>query len=144
MAIYSLSLRSTVGAAAAASWAAQAAAGNEPMVLEVRWVMAVTTGSLIGLGRSANIPVLTGATAFLAEDEARPTGLTQASTTFSTAPTQPVNFMRRTSLSSGSAGTGIVWVFTRGVVLAAAGPALVIWNINAVAASVDIDCVVDE
>lgn len=143
MAIYSLSLRSTVTTIAAASWAALSPATNEAAVMELRWVNGAATASVIGIGRSANTPTLTGGVAFLAEDEGRPTGLTQAAVAFGTAPTVPTNFFRRASLA-GVIGVGIIYTFPRGIVLPAAGQAIVVWNITANSAVVDIDCVVDE
>lgn len=143
MAIFSLSLRSTVTTIGAASWAALSPATNEASVMELRWVNGAATASVIGIGRSGNTPTLTGGVAFLAEDEGRPAGVTQAAVAFSTAPTVPANFFRRASIA-GVIGAGIVYTFPRGLVLAGAGPALVVWNITANSAVVDIDCVVDE
>lgn len=143
MAIYSLSLRSTVTTIAAASWAALSPSTNEAAVMELRWVNGAATASVIGISRSANTPTLTSGVAFLPEDEGRPTGVTQASAAFGTAPTVPTNFNRRASIA-GVIGVGIVYTFPRGFVLAAAGPAIVVWNITANSAVVDIDCVVDE
>ena len=111
--------------------------------MELRWVNGAATASVIGIGRSANTPTLTGGVAFLAEDEGRPTGLTQAAVAFGTAPTVPTQFFRRASLA-GVIGVGIIYTFPRGIVLPAAGQAIVVWNITTNSAVVDIDCVVDE
>lgn len=143
MAIYSLSLRTTVTTIAAASWCALSPSTNEAAVMELRWVNGAATASVIGVGRSANTPALTGGVAFLAEDEGRPTGVTQAAVAFGTAPTVPTNFFRRASIAA-VIGVGIVYTFPRGLVLAAAGAGLVVWNITANSAVVDIDCVADE
>src|SRR5439155_106722 len=120
MAIYSLSLRTTVTTIAAASWAALSPATNEAAVMELRWVNGAATASVIGVGRTANTPTLTGGVAFLAEDEGRPTGVTQAAVAFGKAPTVPTNFFRRASLAA-VIGVGIVYTFPRGVVLPAGG-----------------------
>lgn len=143
MAIYSLSLRSTVTTIAAAAWAALSPATNEAAVMELRWVNGAATASVIGVGRTANTPTLSAGVAVLPEDEGRPAGVTQAGVAFGTAPTVPTNFFRRASLA-GVIGVGIIYTFPRGIVLAAAGPALCVWNITANSAVVDIDCVVDE
>lgn len=143
MAIYSLSLRSTVTTIAAAAWAALSPSTNEAAVMELRYVNGAATASVIGVGRSANTPTLTGGVAFLAEDEGRPTGLTQAAVAFGTAPTVPTNFFRRASIAA-VIGVGIVYTFPRGLVLAAAGPAITVWNITTNSAVVDIDCAADE
>lgn len=143
MSIYSLSLRTTVTTIAAASWAALSPSTNEAAVMELRYVNGAATQSVIGVGRSANTPTLSAGVAFLAEDEGRPTGLTQAGVAFGTAPTVPANFFRRASLA-GTIGVGIIYTFPRGLVLPAAGAALVVWNITTNSAVVDIDCVADE
>ena len=143
MAIYSLSQRTTVTTIAAASWAALSPATNEAAVMELRWVNGAATASVIGIGRSANTPTLTSGVAFLPEDEGRPAGVTQAGVAFGTAPTVPTQFFRRASIA-GVIGAGIVYTFPRGIVLAGGGSALVVWNITANSAVVDIDCVVDE
>jgi hypothetical protein len=143
MAIYSLSLRTTVTTTGAASWCALSPATNEAAIMEMRWVNGAATASVIGIGRSANTPTLTSAVTFLAEDEGRPTGLTTASSTFGTAPTVPAQFFRRASIAA-VIGTGIVYTFPRGLVMAAAGAGVVVWNITTNSAVVDIDCVVDE
>ncbi len=143
MAIFSLSLRTTVTTIAAAAWAALSPSTNEAAVMELRYVNGAATASVIGIGRSANTPTLTGGVAFLAEDEGRPAGVTQAAVAFGTAPTVPTNFFRRASIAA-VIGVGIVYTFPRGIVLAAAGAAITVWNITANSAVVDIDCVADE
>jgi len=143
MAIYSLSLRTTVTTIAAASWAALSPATNEAAVMELRWVNGAATASVIVIGRTANTPTLSAGVAFLAEDEGRPTGLTQAGVAFGTAPTVPTNFARRASLAA-VIGVGIIYTFPRGFVLPAAGAAICVWNITSNSAVVDIDAVVDE
>lgn len=143
MAIYSLSLRTTVTTIAAAAWAALSPATNEAAIMELRWVNGAATASVIGIGRTANTPTLTGGVAFLAEDEGRPTGLTQAAVAFGTAPTVPAQFFRRASLAA-VIGVGIIYTFPRGLVLPAGGQALCVWNITTNSAVVDIDCVADE
>lgn len=143
MAIYSLSLRTTVTTIAAASWAALSPSTNEAAVMELRWVNGAATASVIAIGRSGNTPTLTSGVAFLPEDEGRPAGVTQAAAAFGTAPTVATNFNRRASIA-GVIGVGIVYTFPRGFVLAGGGPAIMVWNITANSAVVDIDCVVDE
>ena len=101
------------------------------------------TACVVGFGRSANTPTLTGGVAFLAEDEGRPTGLTQGAVAFGTAPTVPTQFFRKFSLAA-LVGAAVVYTFPRGIVLPAGGQALVAWNITANSAVVDIHAVVDE
>ena len=143
MAIYSLALRTTVTTIAAASWAALSPATNEGAMMEFGYFNGAATACVVGFGRSANTPTLTGGVAFQAEDEGRVTAATQAAVAFGTAPTVPAQFFRRFSLAA-LIGAAVVYTFPRGVVMAAAGPALVAWNITANSAVVDIHAVVDE
>lgn len=143
MAIYSLALRTTVTTIAAASWGCLAPATNEPGIMEFGYFNGAATACVVGLGRSANVPTLTGGVAFQAEDEGRPAGVTQAAVAFGTAPTVPAQFFRRFSLAA-LVGAAVVYTFPRGLTLAAAGAALVSWNITANSAVVDIHAVADE
>jgi len=143
MAIYSLSQRTTVTTIAAASWAALSPATNEGAVMEWGYFNGAATACVVGLGRSANTPTLSSPTAFLAEDEGRPTGLTTAGVAFGTAPTAPTQFFRRFSLAA-LVGSAVVFTFPRGIVLPAGGAGIVAWNITANSAVVDIHAVVDE
>lgn len=143
MAIYSLSLRTTVTTIGAASWAMLSPATNEAALMEFGYFNGAATACVVGLGRSANTPTLTSGVAFLAEDEGRPTGLTQAAVAFGTAPTVPTQFFRRFSLAA-LVGAAVVFTFPRGIVLPAGGQAIVTWNITANSAVVDIHAVVDE
>lgn len=143
MAIFSLSQRTTVTTIAAASWAALAPATNEPSIMELGYFNGAATACVVGIGRSGNVPTLTGGVAFLAEDEGRTTGLTQSAVAFGTAPTVPTQFFRKFSLAA-LIGAAVVYTFPRGIVLAAAGAALVTWNITANSAVVDIHAVADE
>lgn len=144
MAIYSLAQRTTVTTIAAASWAALSPATNEAAIMEWGYFNGAATACVVGLGRSANTPTLTGGVAFLAEDEGRPPGLTQSAVAFfGTAPTVPANFFRRFSMAA-LVGAAVVYTFPRGLVMPAGGQAIVAWNITANSAVVDIHCVVDE
>jgi hypothetical protein len=143
MAIYSLALRSTVTTINAASWAVVSPATNEAAIMEWRWVNGAATASVFGFARAGNSGTLSAGTAFLAEDEGRPTGLTQAGVAFTVAPTTPANYFRKASVAA-VIGCGIVYTFPRGIVLAAGTVPVVCWNLTANSAVVDIDCVVDE
>lgn len=143
MAIYSLALRTTVTTITAASWAALSPSTNEAAAYEWGYNNGAATACVVGFGRTGNTPTLTGGVAFLAEDEGRPTGLTQAAVAFGTAPTVPTQFFRKFSLAA-TIGVGIIYTFPRGIVMPAAGQALCAWNITANSAVVDIHMVVDE
>lgn len=143
MAIYSLAQRTTVTTIAAASWAALSPATNEAAVMELGYFNGAATACVVGIGRTANTPTLTGGVAFLPEDEGRPAGVTQSAVAFGTAPTVPTQFFRRFSLAA-LIGAAVVYTFPRGIVLTGGGAAICTWNINANSAAVDIHCVVDE
>lgn len=143
MAIYSLSLISTVTTIAAAGWSAAAAATNEPAVMEYGVINGAATAASFGLGRSANTPTQTSPVLVQAEDPDRPAGLTGCAVAWSVAPTVPAQFFRRTLLPA-TIGSGMIWTFPRGIQIAAAGPNLVSWNITANPASCVHHVVVDE
>lgn len=143
MAIYSLALRTTVTTIAAASWATLSPASNEAALMEIGYFNGAATACVVGIGRTANVPTLTGGVAYLAEDEGRPTGLTQAAVAFGTAPTAPTQFFRKFSLAA-LVGAAVVYTFPRGLVMPAAGQAICTWNITANSAVVDIHAVADE
>ena len=141
--VYSLSLRTTVTTIAAASWCAISPSTNRATFYEYSWINGAATASVVGVARSANTPTLTSGVAFLGEDSADVTALTQASSTFGTAPTVPPQFNRRWSIA-GTIGVGIVQTWPRGFVLAAAGAGLVTWNITANSAVVDVNATIVE
>jgi len=143
MAIYSLAQRTTVTTTGAASHAFLSPATNEAALMEWGFFNGAATANFVGLGRSANTPTLTGGVAFLAEDEGRPAGLTQGAVAFGTAPTLPTQFFRRFSTAA-LAGAAVVFTFPRGIVLPAAGQAIVCWNLATNTAIADIHAVVDE
>jgi hypothetical protein len=143
VAIYSLGLRSTVSSKDNAVWCALSPTGNDAKIIELRWINGASASAVIGLGRSGNTPTLTSAVTFLAEDEARPAGLTTASSTFGTAPTVPTAF-HRIIFSPTTTGFGIIWTFQQGLVMQGGGPGIVLWNMSQGSTVMDIDCVVSE
>lgn len=149
MALYSLSLRTSSSTSGTPFWACMCPAGMEATVHELR---AITTNSVNtptwGLGLSTNVPVFTSPVTVIAEDPQRPAGRTTCAVAFSTAPIAPQTFFRR-SISRSAIGEGIVWVFTRGIVLPEAGRALALWHLGAAIPTpgqplCDVDVVVDE
>lgn len=144
MPMFSLSLRTTVTTIAAASHAFLSPAANQALLMEWGYINGAATACVVGLGRSANTPTLTGGVALQNEWEAStPAGQTQAAVAFGTAPTVPAQFFRRFSLAA-LVGAAIGYTFPRGIVLPAAGQAMVAWNITANSAVVDIHTVVEE
>lgn len=145
MSIYSLAQRTTVTTIAAASHAFLSPATSEPALMEWGFFNGAATANVVGLGRSANTPTLTGGVVFISEtfSDGTPVGLTQGAVAFGTAPTVPTNFFRRFSTAA-LIGAAVVYTFPRGIILPAGGQAMVAWNITANTAVADIYAVVDE
>ena len=145
MAIYSLSQRTTVTTIAAASHAFLAPATNRPALMEWGYFNGAATACVVGLGRTANTPTLTGGVAVIAEtfSDSVPVGLTQGAVAFGTAPTVPTQFFRRFSMAA-LIGAAVVFTFPRGISMPQGGQAMCAWNITANSAVVDIHFVVDE
>ena len=142
MAIYSLSLVTTVGTTSVPSWDCRGAANSNPRVMELGVSNGAATAITYGYGRSANTPVQSSPVVVLAEG-LEAIGLTTCAVAWTTAPTVPANFFRR-YYGPAVIGSGIFYTFPRGISLAAAGPTLVQWNLAASSALVAVHVVVDE
>lgn len=142
MAIYSLSLNTTVTTTGAAAQDIRASAANSPRIMEVGINLTTATASTYGLGRSGNTPTQTSPILVQAENPADPAGLTGCAVAWSVAPTVPTQFLRRVSLPA-TAGAGVIWTFPRGLILAAAATML-LWNLATNSASTNTWVVVDE
>jgi hypothetical protein len=142
MAIYSLALQTTVTTIAAAAWDIKASATNRPAVMEVAVQLGAATASTYGLGRAGNTPTQTSPVLVQAEDPGDPAGVSGCAVAWSVAPTVPAQFHRRAALPA-TIGSGIIWTFPRGLVLAVT-QSLLLWNITANSANSQIHVVVDE
>jgi hypothetical protein len=142
MAIYSLSLNTTVTTTGAAAMDIRASAANSPRIMEVGLNLGAATASTYGFGRSGNTPTQTSPVLVQAENPNDPAGLTGCAVAWSVAPTVPTQFLRRMSLPA-TIGAGVIWTFPRGLILAAAGT-LLLWNLAANSASTNAWVVVDE
>ena len=142
MAIYSLALNTTVTTTGAAAWDVKASASNRPAVMEVSVNLGAATASTYGLGRAGNTPTQTSPVLVQAEDPGDPAGVSGCAVAWSVAPTIPAQFNRRISLPA-TIGSGVIWTFPRGLVLAVSA-SLLIWNLAANSASTNIHVVVDE
>ena len=143
MAIYSLSIQTTVGTTTVPALDYQGATGNNPKLMEYGLCNGAATQCTYGLGRSANTPTQTGTTLVQAENPGDPAGKTTAAVTWSTAPTVPPIFLRRPIIPA-TIGAGIIFTFPRGLTLVGAGPSLVLWNIAASSAVMNNWAVFDE
>ena len=144
MAIYSIGQRTTVTTIAAASWELRSASTGKPKVMELGYSLGAATASIIGIGRPAAIGVTptTPLTVIDESDGNGPTGLTTCAVAWGTAPTVPTNFFRRASLPA-TIGAGIIFTFPRGLGIPVSS-SIVVWNITANSAVVDVWAVVDE
>ena len=142
MAIYSLSLNTTVTTLAAAAMDLKAAATNTPNIMEVGINLLTATLSTYGLGRAGNTPTQTSPVLVQAEDPSKPAGLSGCAVAWSVAPTVPAQFLRRMSLPA-VAGAGVIWTFPRGLSVAVSA-SMLLWNITANSASMNAWWIVDE
>jgi hypothetical protein len=151
MALYALRTRSTVTTIAAAAYELRAASGVRVRVREIGLFIGAATASLYGLGRPAAVGITpTSPVTVIAQDAADAVGTTTTAVAWGTGPTVPANFLRVVALPA-AIGNGIIWTFGPNelVIGAALGAAaavnsLVIWNITANSAVLDVYCVVDE
>ena len=142
MAIYSLSLNTTVTTIAAAAADIRASAANAPRIMELGVNLGAATASTYGFGRTGNTPTQTSPVLVQAENPGDPAGLTGCAVAWSVAPTVPAQFLRRIALP-GTVGAGVIWTFPRGLILAASGT-LLLWNLATNSASTNFWAVVDE
>lgn len=140
MAIFSLALRTTNFTITQGSWELRTA-GNRCKLLELGLTVNTATAQTLGLG----IPQARGNTPvnvlFQAEDFAEVASVTNASLSWGTSPTVPLQFFRRVSLPA-TIGAGIIWTFPRGLVVPI-NASLVLWNITT-AVAIDIWAVIEE
>jgi len=141
MAMYGLSLASTVTTTTAASWDCKAGA-NESIIREFGVVNGAATTSSYGYGVAANVPVQTGGVALVGSEGGGGSGVATCAVAWSTAPTVPAAFVRRTYLKA-EIGDVKIFTFPRGFVLQA-GTSFVQWNITANSALVSVHILCDE
>ena len=142
MAIYSLSLNTTVTTTGASAGDLLASATNAPRLMEFGATLGAATASTYGLGRSGNTPTQTGAVAFQAENPNDPASQTNAAVAFGTAPTVPTQFFRRFGLP-GTIGAGFIVTFPRGLILTSA-KGFEFWNLATNSANTNFYAVIDE
>lgn len=142
MAIYSVGLNTTVTTTGAGAIDCRAAATNRPAIMECSVNLGAATASTYGFGRPASSGTQTSPTLVQAEDPGDPAGVTGCAVAWSVAPTSPTIFARRVSLPA-TIGSGIIWTFPRGFVLAVS-TAAIIWNLATNSASTNVHFVVDE
>jgi len=129
MAIYSLSQRTIVTSAAAATWEIRTVATIRSQILEIGFSQVTAVAATIGLGRPSSLGLSpTTPQTFLAEDAGEPVGNTNACVAWaSTVPGVPANFFRRVTCPA-TIGAGVIWTFPRGLFIAVSA-SLVLWVI---------------
>lgn len=142
MAIYSLANRTTATSPATPTLEVRTAATDRPRVMELGISQVTAVAGGYGLGRPGAIGVTpTSPVTVLPEDPGDSAGTVTTALAWGTGPTLPVNFFRRVTCPA-TIGAGIVWIFPRGLVIAASN-SIVVWII-ATAPVCDIWVVVDE
>lgn len=129
MAIYSMSQRTIVTSAAAATWEIRTTASTRSTILEFGFSQVTAVAGTYGLGRPAAIGgTPTSPQAFLPDDVGEPAGLTTCCVAWGTGPTAPTNFSRRVTCPA-TIGAGIIWTFPRGFIIPISGSvgSLVLW-----------------
>lgn len=142
MAIYSLSLNTTVTTTGAAAMDIKAASTNTPKIMEVGLSLGAATASTYGFGRAGNTPTQTSPVLLQAENPGDAAAVTGCAVAWSVAPTVPTQFFRRIGLPA-TIGAGVIWTFPRGLGLAASA-SNVVWNLATNSASTNVWVVADE
>lgn len=121
MAIYSIARTSAVTTTANAAADVAVSTGLRPRVMEIGVFLGAATASTYGLNRTTAIGTRTTPLALLAEDPADPalTGITlvDSAVAFSVQPTFAASDLRLIALPA-TIGTGMVWTFPKGLVVA--------------------------
>lgn len=142
MAIYSLSLNTTVATTGAASADLKSSAANTPRIMEWGGNLGAATASTYGLGRSGNVPTQTSPVLLQAEDVGAAAAVSGMAVAWSVAPTVPTQFFRRIFLA-GTIGVGWSFTFPRGITLAVS-TSILNWNLATNSASTNVYFVADE
>lgn len=144
MAIYSLSLNSTVTTTNAPAWGFLSQANENPTIYELHIDLGSTSAaSSYGFGRAATAGTQTSGVAVLPHGPANSTsGKSTCAVAWSVAPTVPAQYLRRKSLPA-TIGAGVIWTFPGGLGVAESTE-MVIWNLTANANSVNITVVGEE
>ena len=143
---YSLGVASnTTATLNAVRWELRAGATRRVFVRELGVALGAATASILGLGRPAAVGVTpTSPKTFLAEDPADVAAAVASAIAWGTAPTLPsADPLRRIGLPA-TIGAGMIWQFGESGLVIPAGGSLILYNLAASAAALDIYAVVDE
>lgn len=142
MAIGSLSLNTTVTTTGAAGMDLKATSSIAPRIMEIGVNLGAATASTFGIGRAGNSTTQTSAVLLQAENPNDPAMASGCAVAWGSAPTTPAQFFRRVTLP-GTVGTGIIFTFPRGLILAVSAQML-FWNLATNSASTNVWWVCDE
>ena len=143
MAIYTLSLNTTVTTTGAACWGFLAQSDENPTIYEIHLDLGAATASSYGFGRAAVAGTQTGAVSVVPYGPSNQTsGKSTCAVAWSAAPTIPASFLRRKSLPA-TVGAGVIWTFPGGLGVAPASEML-IWNLSTNSASLNVTVVSEE
>lgn len=120
----------TAAAAASAAYATLHTGASVPAkIWEIGFWTNAGTASAVSLVRASNTPVATTSNLGQKLDAASPASTVNLDTAWSTAPTTATPYLRSVSLPA-TAGSGVIWVFQRPLILAVS-TWLVFWNFGA-------------
>lgn len=143
MALYSLSLNTTVTTNNAPCWGFLAQSDENPRIHELHIQLGAATTSHYGFGRAAAAGTQSSAVAVLPDNAGdATTGVSTCAVAWSAAPTVPAQYLRRASLNA-VIGNGVIMTFPYGIGVAASGE-MVLWNLAANSASTNITVVSQE
>lgn len=141
MAIYSIGRRTTGTTSGNAAFDVSAGAAVRPAMLELGVFLAAATASTFGVNRPTALGTRTTPVVLLAEDPAMPASEADTALAWSVQPTFATDDLRRIALPA-TIGTGVIWTFPKGIVIA---QNLSIAVVNRSTTGVaDVYCVLDE
>lgn len=144
MARYSVGVVGVTAATGAAYATVHTASTERAFIREIGFFNTTAVASRVAIGRKNNTPVATTSVLGQAEDPADAVAVTNVDTAWSTAPTAPANFLRRTSLAA-AIGAGVIWTWPVGKELVIpVSEWLIIWNDGAATAAANVLYVVWE
>ena len=124
MALYSIGRAGTVTTSGSFTFDIATSSGQRPHCMELSVFLGAATASTFGVNRTTAIGTRTSPVALQSEDPGDPTltgiTLTDSAIAWSVQPTAGTNDFRLIGLPA-TIGTGIIWTFPRGLVIAASG-----------------------
>ncbi len=131
MALYDVPWSITGVSAAALAWL-RSTASKDMRLFEMGVFLESGTAAatVVAVGRPAAVSVTPTAIVPQAQDTSAGAAACSASVAATTKPTSPTNFMRRFGMPA-TLGAGVIWSWSRGLVIPAGPAEFVVWNIGA-------------